>query len=153
LYPTHKEKEPLYLVDGQWTASFSVKDAKTKKEISTYDPFQTPLTSLTVPTIEQQDELESRRAWQKVAHAISKGDMDLTAAEKTKIENEQRDLRKKEKDEGREWERLFFTRQNGDAVFEALAKGIGEVLDADKTDGVWLWDSKKAENAKPPFKK
>jgi hypothetical protein len=130
-----------------------VKDAKTKKEIDSYDPVKTPVTGLTVATIEQQDELESRRAWQKVAHAISKGDMDLTAAEKTKIENEQRDLRKKEKDEGREWERLFFTRARTDPTFEKLALSIGEVLDSDKTDGVWLWDSNKAANAKPPFKK
>jgi hypothetical protein len=79
--------------------------------------------------------------------------MDLTAAEKTKIENEQRDLRKKEKDEGREWERLFFSRATTDTVFDKLAKPIGETLDSDKTDGVWKWDSKKAESAKPPFKK
>jgi hypothetical protein len=79
--------------------------------------------------------------------------MDLTAAEKTKIENEQRDLRKKEKDEGREWERLFFTRTKTHPVFEKLAGSIGETLDSDKTDGVWMWDAQKAENAKPPFKK
>jgi hypothetical protein len=153
LYPTGKEKESLYHIDGQWTASYSVKDAKTKKEIDSFDPLKNPVTGLTVASIEEQDELESRRAWQKVAHAISKGDLDLTSAEKTKIENEQRDMRKKEQEEGREWERLFFTRATADPVFDKLGKAIGEVIDPDKTDGVWIWDSKKAENAKPPFKK
>jgi oxysterol-binding protein-related protein 9/10/11 len=108
---------------------------------------------LSVATIEEQDEMESRRAWQKVAIAISKGDMDVTSAEKSKIENEQRELRKKEKEEGREWERRFFSRTEKDAVFEALGKKIGETLDAEKTGGVWAWDATKAKDAKPPFRK
>jgi oxysterol-binding protein-related protein 9/10/11 len=108
---------------------------------------------LVVAPIEEQDELESRRAWQKVAHAIGKGDLDTTQAEKSKIENEQRELRKVEKEEGREWERVFFSRVEKDDVFEALAGKIGETLDAEKTGGVWLWDSDKARDAKPPFKK
>jgi hypothetical protein len=106
-----------------------------------------------VATIEEQDEMESRRAWQRVAAAIGKGDMDVTSAEKTRIENEQREMRKKEKEEGREWERRFFSRMEKDGVFEALGKKIGESLDAEKTGGVWTWDAEKAKDAKPPFRK
>lgn len=140
-------------MDGQWSAGFSIKDAKTKKEIDSFDPVKSPTTKLTVPTIEEQDEMESRRAWQKVAIAIQKGDMDTTSAEKGRIENEQREMRKKEKEEGREWERRFFSRTEKDAVFDALGKKIGETLDAEKTGGVWVWDATKAKDAKLPFRK
>jgi hypothetical protein len=78
LYPEGKEKEPIYTVDGQWTASFTVKEAKSKTVVDSYDPAKHPLTKLNVPTIEGQDEMESRRAWQKVAHAIAKGDLDVS---------------------------------------------------------------------------
>ncbi|TID24815.1 oxysterol binding protein-like protein [Venturia nashicola] len=153
LYPEGKPKEPIYTVDGQWTAGFSIKDAKTKKEIDSFDPAKSPTTKLTVPTIDEQDEMESRRAWQRVAIAIQKGDMDTTSAEKGRIENEQREMRKKEKEEGREWERRFFSRMEKDPVFDALGKKIGETLDAEKTGGVWAWDATKAKDAKPPFRK
>jgi hypothetical protein len=153
LYPEGKHKEPIYTVDGQWSAGFSIKNAKTKKEIDCFDPAKSPTSKLVVPTIEEQDEMESRRAWQKVAIAISKGDMDVTSAEKTRIENEQREMRKKEKEEGREWERRFFSRMEKDSVFEKLGCKIGECLDAEKTGGVWAWDAEKAKDASPPFRK
>lgn len=140
-------------MDGQWSAAFSIKDARTKKEIDYFDPAKSPTTKLIVPAIEEQDAMESRRAWQRVAIAIQKGDMDTTSAEKGRIENEQREMRKKEKEEGREWERRFFSRTEKDAVFDALGKKIGETLDADKTAGIWAWDAMKAKDAKPPFRK
>jgi hypothetical protein len=153
LYPEGKPKEAVYTVDGQWSAGFSIKDAKTKKEIDAFDPAKNPTSKLLVAAIEEQDEMESRRAWQKVAIAIGKGDMDATSAEKSLIENEQREMRKKEKEDGREWERRFFSRTEKDLVFEALGKKIGESLDAEKTGGAWAWDADKAKDAKPPFKK
>jgi hypothetical protein len=152
LYPEGKHKEPVYTIDGQWTSAFSIKDAKTKREIDLFDPSQNPVTQLTVAPIEDQDAMESRRAWQKVAHAINKGDMDMTQAEKSKIENDQRDMRKKEKEEGREWERRFFSRIEKYAALEVLAGKIDESLDSEKTGGVWVWDAEKSKGAKPPFK-
>ncbi|KAF2426249.1 Oxysterol-binding protein [Tothia fuscella] len=152
LYHEGREKDPLYTIDGQWTGSFSTKEGKSKNVIASYDPAKHPLTKLVVASIEEQDEMESRRAWQKVAHAISKGDMDTTSAEKSRIENEQRALRVKEKEDGREWNRFFFTRAKSDPVLDALAPKLGEIIESDKTDGVWLWDAEKAKNSKPPFK-
>jgi oxysterol-binding protein-related protein 9/10/11 len=153
LYPEGKEKDVLYTVDGQWNEKFSIKDAKTKQVVDTYDPNVTKVTQLTVAPIEQQDELESRRAWKKVADAISKGDMDTTSNEKSIIENSQRELRKKEKEEGREWERRFFTRTDKYPLFEKLASSIGEQINDSSTNGVWIFDAEKASKAKPPFHK
>ncbi|KAF2872070.1 hypothetical protein BDV95DRAFT_571327 [Massariosphaeria phaeospora] len=150
LYPEGKEKEPIYKVDGQWTDAFVIKDAKTKAVVDSYDPKKVPTSPLIVADIEQQDEMESRRAWSKVAEAIKKGDMDKTSQEKTIIENQQRDMRKKEKDESREWDRRFFSRADKFARFERLAAKIGESANANLTNGVWVFDQEKANQAKPP---
>ncbi len=151
LYPQGKEKEPLYTIDGQWNDFFTIRDGRTKKEVETYSPKTSKTTPLTVAALDQQDAMESRRAWQKVASAIEKGDMDKASTEKSIIENSQRSLRKKEKEEGREWERRFFTRIDRYPAFDHLFKPIGEAIEADKTGGIWTFDASKANNSKPPF--
>jgi hypothetical protein len=150
LYPSDKPKDAIYLVDGQWNESFRIRDAK-KNEIDVYEPKKSPTTKLSIVPIEQQHPLESRRAWQQVAASISKGDMDTTQGEKSKIENEQREMRKKEKEGGKDWERKFFTRKDEDEVFAKLAPKIGCTVDPKQTDGVWIWDQAKAEKSEPPF--
>ena len=71
--------------------------------------------------------------------------MDKTSLEKSKIENSQRDMRKKEQAEGREWERRFFTRVPNDPVFDRLAAPLGERSETEKTGGIWRFDVGKAE--------
>ncbi len=76
--------------------------------------------------------------------------MDTTSTEKSKIENSQRDMRKKEQAEGREWQRRYFSRLPGpDAAFETLSKPIGERIEMEKTGGVWRFDPEKNRNASP----
>jgi hypothetical protein len=106
---------------------------------------------LTVSPIEDQDDFESRRAWKKVADAIVKGDMDTTSQQKTIIENRQRAMRKQEKEQNKEWERRFFTRTNEYAGFKNLATKVGEAVNDNLTNGVWVFDAEKASSAKPPF--
>jgi len=90
--------------------------------------------------------MESRKAWSKVAEAIGKGDMDATQREKSIIENQQRDLRKKEKEDGQEWERKYFTRVTSDSTFDQLAKTVGETTEPDKTNGAWIWKEPAAKS-------
>jgi oxysterol-binding protein-related protein 9/10/11 len=132
-------KVPIYTVSGQWTGAFCVNHAATKEIVEQWNPVGKPVVPLTVPKIEDQGELESRKAWSKVAAAIQKGDMDTVGKEKTIIEQQQRELRKKEKEEGKEWTRKFFQRQHTDSVFERLGKQLGESLELDKTGGVWVY--------------
>lgn len=145
LYPTGKEKDLLYTIDGQWTDSFTIRDGTKKHggEIETYNAKTSKTTALLVRPIEQQDPHESLRAWQYVAAAISKGDMDTASAEKSKIENAQRDLRKKEQSEGRSWERQYFKRVEACPIFEMLARPLGERIEGDKTGGIWRFDHTK----------
>jgi len=150
LYPEGKEKDILYKIDGQWTDAWQIKDGK-KTVVETFDPNVTKTTPLIVAPVEEQDQFETRRAWKKVSDAINKGDMDLTSSEKTIIEVRQREMRKQEKEEGKEWERAFFKRVDKDPVFEALAPKIGEALNDSQTNGVWVFDKEKADKAKSPY--
>jgi hypothetical protein len=156
MYPTGKEKETLYTVTGQWTKTFEITEGSKKgTPIETYDAEANPTTPLTVAPIEEQHPMESRRAWSKVAAGIAAGDMDLTGAEKTKIEVSQRELRQKEKEEGRIWERRYFSLVEEDAVLNELGPLIGVTPEADKTGGIWRYDEAKASaspaNTDTPF--
>lgn len=148
LYPHDKtEKDAIYTIDGQWTESFTIK--KKKDTVETYNAQTNKTTPLTLASVEEQDELESRRAWQKVAVAIQAGDMDTTGREKSIIENRQREMRRVEREEGREWERRYFSRTDEFPVFEKLAARIQEPVEADKTNGVWKFDADKAAKYLP----
>jgi len=156
------EKNPLYTIDGQWSSTFTIRDARTKKELETYTTANMKTTPLEVAALEQQDAYESRRAWHDVARGIECGDMEATSTAKSRIENAQRELRKKEKEEGIEWERRFFKRvdERDDSVFMRLAAmldltpaGDGSGLNNDKTSGVWRFDKERAKDAKPPYHK
>lgn len=104
---------------------------------------------MTIPPIDQQGPLETRRAWSKVAAAIEKGDYEITGQEKSKIENEQREMRKKEKDEGREWLRRYFTKMEVDPKFQTLAEKAGVAAEPEKTGGMWVFDQEKYNKLKP----
>jgi hypothetical protein len=147
LYPTCKEKEILYTISGQWTKSFDITEGSGKKTglLETYDAEKSKTTPLQVPPLEMQDPLESRRAWSKVAAGIAAGNMDITGEEKTKIEVAQRELRQKEKDEGKPWERRYFSLVTQDKVLEQLGPIIGLLPEPDKTGGIWRFDEAKAK--------
>lgn len=154
LYPTGKEKDVLFNVSGQWTKSFEIHSGPAKYNskdnlVGTWDP--TPLSELIIAPLEKQHPLETRKAWSKVAAAIAKGDLDTVSIEKTKIENAQREMRAKERAEGSTWQRRYFTARSDarDAVLGSLGRAVGlaEHGDADKTGGLWRFDSAKAETA------
>ena len=155
-------------MDGQWTDSFTIKatshakhsgsgsstadklKAKAHSVVEDFKHSSNPTTPLKVPPQDTQDPYESQKAWASVKAAIEKGDMDLVHVEKSKIENAQRELRKKEKDEGRVWERRFFEKHDKSEIFESLAGGYCPTgIEAEKTGGVWRFDeTKKVENKK-----
>lgn len=156
LYPTGNEKEILFNATGQWTKAFEIYSGSAKHNgssslLDSWDPAAASSTKLIVAPIEEQHPLESRRAWFKVAQGIQTGDMDTVGKEKSKIENAQRALRKKEQAEGREWERRYFTSlPEPDAPLNTLASNVGlnENGDAEKTGGLWRFDAAKAEKVK-----
>lgn len=145
LYPTSKEKDVLYSISGQWTKQFDIVEGPSKKGtiIETYDAESNPKSELIVAAVEEQDPLESRRAWSKVAAGIADGNMEVTGNEKTKIEVAQRELRAQEKAEGRTWERRFFSQVESDHHLNTLGPHISLNPEADKTGGIWRFDEAK----------
>lgn len=151
LYQTGNEKTVLYNATGIWTKSFELysgpaKSNSSKTLIDKFDAATAPAIPLAVADIAAQGPLESRRAWSKVATAISSGTMDRVGAEKTKIEQAQRQLRLKEKDQGRVWDRSYFTAAPAqDPVLAKLAPLVGLAADGDcdRTGGVWRFDDAK----------
>ncbi|GLI73205.1 oxysterol-binding protein 4 [Penicillium ochrochloron] len=152
------EKKPLYTVDGQWSDTFTIKDARTKEVVDRWVVKDNATTPLTLAPLEQQDLYESRRAWADVADNIKKGDMDAVSGYKSRIENAQRELRRAEKSEGRDWERRFFNcveEKDDDPLFQQAASSIDYAgcLEADKTGGIWRFDTTRAAGAQPPYHK
>jgi len=125
---------------------------QTKHTVDTWNSKANKTTPLIIAPLDQQDPLESRRAWRKVADAVAKGDLNTTSAEKTVLENSQRELRKREAAEGREWNRVFFERANAHAELSKLAARAGDSLETDKTNGVWVFSPQKASAAQKPFR-
>ena len=154
VFPHGKEKskhDVIYTAEGSWTDKFVIKNAK-KEVVESYNAKAEPKSVLKVADVDQQDPLESRRAWRKVAAAIQKGDMNLTSAEKSVIEESQRAIRKQEAAQNVEWERRFFTRAKTVPAFEKLVKEVPYgSLEIDQTNGAWVFDQAKASAAKPPF--
>ncbi len=158
------EKSPLYGATGKWSDAFTIKegDAKRGKEVLTFKPADIKISKLEVAPIEEQDVVESRRAWSKVSASIEKGDMDAVAHFKSRIENAQRALRKKEHEEKRDWERVFFSQADPKDKFEQTFASLVKVVNSfglnawegvapDKTGGIWRYDDEKAAKARKPF--
>lgn len=169
------ERNPLYAGGGQWSDTFVFReceggDPKRGHEILSFSPSDIQLSRLQVAPLEQQDVFESRRAWSNVARNLEKGDLEATSHYKSRIENAQRALRRKEREDGREWRRVFFSTVGADdpaeATFHHLVKmitaahvgvgvGVGpgawEGVAPDKTAGVWRFDHAKAGKAHKPY--
>ena len=161
------DSKPLYSTEGQWSDSFTIKEGHGKKAnvVSTFKPSDVKISKLNVAPLEEQDVMESRRAWGQVSEAIAKGDMEATSHYKSRIENAQRAIRKKEQEDKREWKRAFFSnvdsKDPSEAEFQKLVKmlmspSLGshtwiEGVSPDKTNGIWRYDEKKAVEAKRPY--
>lgn len=134
------DSEPLYTIDGQWTGSFTIRDAVSGAEIELYDTRTSPISRLTVAPLEQQGSLESRRAWSAVAEAIRKGNLRTVSIEKSKIEVAQRQLRAQEQSQGVKWEQRYFSRVQSDPLLDELFAKVGTGVGTDETGGIWKWD-------------
>jgi len=146
-----KRKSPLYEIEGAWNQEFTIRDMSSKTELETYNTNAQPPTALKVAPMEQQDPWESRRAWAGVIDALNRGNMQATSDAKSKVEEAQRAMRKKEQSNGTSWQPKFFVKANQDDVFQRLAAPTGEQHQDDAIHGFWRFDNGQAESASRPF--
>lgn len=148
LFAEGKESEPLYTAEGQWTGTFSIKDARTSSIIETYDATTSSekLDTISVAPLDEQGPMESRRLWAKFAEAMYQRDMSGVSAEKNRIEVRQRELRKEEERAGRKWESKYFSNTVVDPKIEALCAKTGLRIEPELTSGFWQFDEEKYRN-------
>jgi oxysterol-binding protein-related protein 9/10/11 len=138
---------PTFKLTGIWSSKWTIASASDSTE-TTYDlnaAENAPL-PLTLPALQDQSPWESRRAWGDVAEPLAQGDFSAALNAKSKLENAQRELRKKEKDSGRKWEAAFFSsiEEGADAELARLleqARGVISKEDVLGRHGVWRFDA------------
>ncbi|KAI8979278.1 hypothetical protein BDF20DRAFT_820343 [Mycotypha africana] len=113
--------EILYEISGQWSNEIFIKMAKASNKTLFFDVKTANIHPKTVHDIADQDPMESRRLWSKVTDAILRNDMDTATAEKTAIENKQREAVKQREAERKQFKPRFFNVINeDDFVFKGL---------------------------------
>lgn len=149
LYSSDTESEAIYTADGQWSGVFSIKDASTGEIVETYDANESidKLTAVEVAPLEEQDPMESRRLWNKFATCMYNRDMSGVSAEKNRIEVRQREMRKEEERDGKEWETRYFSKEAVDPKVDALCQRLGVGVEPELTGGYWQFDQDKYAHA------
>lgn len=75
---------------------------------------------LSVP--ENQEAKESRKLWEKVTEGIITNNQDLATDEKSKVEDEERALRKERETKKIKWEHRFFNEDKDVYTFKGMEK-------------------------------
>lgn len=146
-----ERKNAIFTAEGGWSEELTFKDGK-EQVIDTYDVASAPATDFRSLPLDQQDPWESRKAWGGVISSISAGDMKGVAEHKNKLENAQRELRKKPETSEETWKALFFRKDVSNPVAEKLLEVAGQKLVADSTCGVWKYDAEKASRLQRPWR-
>ncbi|KAL0143469.1 oxysterol binding protein [Mucor lusitanicus] len=133
-------QEILYEISGQWSGELFIKkytppekssiggllsltkkstkeDEKPDLMVDVRDYVKYPLQ---VP--EHQEEKESRRLWAKLTEGLMANNQDMATDEKTKVEDEERALRKDREAKNIEWKPRFFDVDGDDYKFKGLDK-------------------------------
>ncbi|KAK3996554.1 hypothetical protein QBC44DRAFT_402070 [Cladorrhinum sp. PSN332] len=136
---------------GQWSGSFTISNPRDDSDTETWGPDSSPPVTLRAVPLADQDPWETRNAWKEVLAALTKGDIHTTIKEKSKLEEAQRAMRRREAAESTKWEPKFFSSAKDDALFHQLATTPGWKLEADRTKGVWRFGQEKARKAAKPY--
>ncbi|KIW24689.1 uncharacterized protein PV07_10390 [Cladophialophora immunda] len=147
-----ENKTPIYLASGQWSDNFTIRNANDENDVVTCVVDPSSAAPLQMVDISNQDPWESRNTWKHVIAALKEGDIQKVVREKTKLEEAQRAMRKKESAEGAVWEPKFFSSIQSDPTFERLAATTGWQLHAERTKGIWRFDHEKAGKATKPYR-
>ncbi|KAG0169622.1 Oxysterol binding protein [Apophysomyces sp. BC1034] len=138
---THDSLAGPTIIEGQWTAKSSITKHKQNSE-PFLDLASLAKTEPKVKPISEQDELESRRVWEKVSEALKASDYATASAEKSVIENQQRALRKERQINNESWEPKHFKAISGEELYgnlrnQILAKSDSKFVDT-MGDSGWL---------------
>lgn len=147
----NKHKDAIFTAEGSWSKGFEIKDGA-GQVIDRYDVAAAKPSDFRVLPEEEQDQWESRKAWQGVIKSIHSGDMQGVANSKSELENAQRELRKRPDTSEDAWECLFFRKESSHPLAEKLLSEVGQSLDSNSTCGVWRFNSEAAGGLQRPWR-
>ncbi|KAI8061141.1 hypothetical protein BC940DRAFT_310643 [Gongronella butleri] len=124
---------PATIIEGQWTGKSTLTKGK-QAAVPFLDLTEVARCQPQVAPIAEQDELESRRLWQKVSDALIAGDYMTASTEKSAIENAQRALRKERAEQNIEWKPTHYKQVDGTEIYGNLRQQITDKADSNFVD-------------------
>ena len=113
--------KPIFQASGIWSGKSTVDESTVvPAQGEFWDADAHAREEVHVKPLEQQGEYESRRLWQTVSRGIKSGDYDIASKDKSRIENEQRALRKKREQDGTKHVPKHFALVENDPEFARL---------------------------------
>jgi hypothetical protein len=133
--------EVLYTLSGLWTEEMFVRNERTGQKDMFFNALKSKPSPPLVRPIEDHDERESQRLWQKTTQAVKDRNHVLATDEKTAIEDRQRAEAAKRAADGVEWRPRLFRRVKG---------GPGKPEEG-MEDLEWIINTHMCVISRPPF--
>ncbi|KAI9141224.1 hypothetical protein BKA69DRAFT_1038683 [Paraphysoderma sedebokerense] len=108
IYKIGEEKKSLYTISGRWPHVTYITETKSNETTVLFDADTSPIEEPSVKPIAEQNDIESRKLWQKVADALNSQNYSTATKEKTDIEEYQRSMRKERAANGEVWNPKYF---------------------------------------------
>lgn len=135
-------KEYIYKMEGQWSGKSTITPYGSKTSSPFLDVTSLSPAPMNVKELEEQDEMESRKIWQKVSDAIRANDTATAGVEKNKIETKQREEKAARQEAGQEWEPKYFHWVDNESNVVTLQRMLTSTVKskyAPPTSGNWVF--------------
>ncbi|EEB92494.1 hypothetical protein MPER_08985 [Moniliophthora perniciosa FA553] len=128
-------------ISGRWSHVMDFKSAKTGAKRVLFDAIKDGqnVSPKWVPPEDQQEPNESRRLWLRLTQAIIAKDMEAATDAKSKVEDAQREQRKKMEESGKTHVPRFFELRNG--RWEPKLTVPKDSVEATNVVREWIWPS------------
>lgn len=138
--------EEYFTLSGRWShKSFFSRKNSSEKELL-FDAEAEPMAERVTPPLEEQQDIESHKLWGPVTAALKEKNYQLANAEKTKIEDWQRKLRRERAEKNETWTpKLFTFIEDGDSA-NTYNERMNELLKLMKRktlldNGAWTYNN------------
>ncbi|UKZ77175.1 hypothetical protein TrVFT333_004894 [Trichoderma virens FT-333] len=123
--------EILFELSGLWNEEMFIKDMRTGHRDMFFDAIKAKPSPPLARPIEEQEERESQRLWEKTAKAVKERNHELATDEKTKIEDRQREEAAIRAQDNVEWiPRLFRAVRSGPGESEEGEENLEWIINA-----------------------
>lgn len=132
-----KTNQVLFEISGLWSEEMFIKDLRNGNKKMFFDARKAKPSKPQVRPLEEHQEHESQKLWQKTAQAVKEKNHELATEEKTKIEDRQREEAAKRAAAGVDWHPQIFRPvkrevDGDDEDMEKLEWIINATIDADE---------------------